>query len=219
MPPAEAAPFVFIANHRCLDFINTEMISGGTLVNLLGDFAALVAWLVQAQLLEAKHAPQVLRQWAGTPEGEHAVAQALALRAVLRQMVERLVQGQPILPSTIEAINAVLRHRVGYLQLARAPGGFTQHIHVEYREALQLLGPIAEAASDLLCYRDLALIKRCENPQCVLYFYDETKNHSRRWCSMQVCGNRQKAALHRLRTHQTRRSAKHKARQEGGGSS
>ena len=43
---------------------------------------------------------------------------------------------------------------------------------------------------------DLSLVKACQNPQCVLFFYDTTKNHARRWCSMAACGNRAKVAAH-----------------------
>ncbi|MEL6323421.1 MAG: CGNR zinc finger domain-containing protein, partial [Pseudomonadota bacterium] len=36
-----------------------------------------------------------------------------------------------------------------------------------------------------------------EGPTCTLYFHDVSKNHKRRWCSMDICGNRAKAAAHR----------------------
>jgi predicted RNA-binding Zn ribbon-like protein len=39
-------------------------------------------------------------------------------------------------------------------------------------------------------------IKQCAHPQCVLWFYDTTKNAARRWHSMETCGNRAKAARH-----------------------
>ncbi|MFI6925053.1 CGNR zinc finger domain-containing protein [Nonomuraea spiralis] len=36
-------------------------------------------------------------------------------------------------------------------------------------------------------------LRKCANPSCVLWFLDVSKNGSRRWCSMEVCGNRAKA--------------------------
>lgn len=60
----------------------------------------------------------------------------------------------------------------------------------------QLLRPIAEAAVNLLCEAEPLLIRRCESSSCVLLFYDVSKNHARRWCSMDICGNRQKVASH-----------------------
>jgi predicted RNA-binding Zn ribbon-like protein len=55
---------------------------------------------------------------------------------------------------------------------------------------------LAEAAARLLTEKDLTLVRRCENPACVLHFYDTSKNHRRRWCSMEICGNRMKVAAH-----------------------
>jgi predicted RNA-binding Zn ribbon-like protein len=46
--------------------------------------------------------------------------------------------------------------------------------------------------SKLIAPGDLALIRKCESDKCVLWFYDTTKGHKRRWCSMATCGNRHK---------------------------
>ena len=67
--------------------------------------------------------------------------------------------------------------------------------------AASLLGPVAEAAAHLLVEGDFALVRQCEHPDCILWFYDRTKSHKRRWCSMAQCGNRQKAARFRKRNH------------------
>jgi predicted RNA-binding Zn ribbon-like protein len=63
----------------------------------------------------------------------------------------------------------------------------------------ELLGPIAEAAVDLICNQDFQLIRACESSDCTLVFLDRTKAHGRRWCSMAVCGNRAKVASYRAR--------------------
>src|SRR5262249_31526717 len=63
----------------------------------------------------------------------------------------------------------------------------------------ELLQPLAESAADLICSVDFRLIRACRGSVCTLLFLDQTKAHSRRWCSMAVCGNRAKAAAHRAR--------------------
>jgi predicted RNA-binding Zn ribbon-like protein len=63
-----------------------------------------------------------------------------------------------------------------------------------------LLGPVAEAVAQLLAEGNFALVKQCEHPDCILWFYDRTKSHKRRWCSMAQCGNRYKAAQFRKRS-------------------
>ena len=62
-----------------------------------------------------------------------------------------------------------------------------------------ILAPVAEAAADLLATADFKLVKRCEDGACVFWFADRTKSHHRRWCSMGICGNRQKVASYRRR--------------------
>jgi predicted RNA-binding Zn ribbon-like protein len=59
---------------------------------------------------------------------------------------------------------------------------------------------VAEAVAQLLVEGNVALIKQCEHPDCILWFYDRTKAHKRRWCSMALCGNRHKAAQFRKRS-------------------
>ena len=58
--------------------------------------------------------------------------------------------------------------------------------------------PAVLAAESLLELLETApdRVKHCENPDCVLWFFDTTRNGTRRWCSMAVCGNRMKARRH-----------------------
>ncbi|MBM4134500.1 MAG: hypothetical protein FJ245_12125 [Nitrospira sp.] len=188
--------FLFVGNATCLDFVNTELILKGRPVDLLENFGDLVSWLVEAQALDAAEAQKAVRRWGDRPEGNRVFQEGRAFRAVLRAMVERIVNGKPVQPPALDAINKLLQNRVGYSQLIRGRDGFERRFHSGSAEAVHLLVPLAEFASDLLCHYDHALIKRCQNPACILYFYDTTKNHARRWCSMSLCGNRMKVAAH-----------------------
>ena len=67
--------------------------------------------------------------------------------------------------------------------------------------ARQLLAPLAEAAAHLLATADFTLVRKCEDHACTLWFLDRTKSHRRRWCSMALCGNRNKVAAFRQRQH------------------
>lgn len=189
--------FLFIANHRCLDFLNTELTKWTPVVDLLGDFSDLARWLARAELLSSEEAHRALARWGGKPEGRHALEQAREFRRVLRdELVERVTQGKPVGRYAVEQINRHLRHCCGYPQLLPTEGGFETVFHVDYQEPVQLIGPVAESAVSLLHDCDFSLIKRCENPTCMLYFYDMSKNRARRWCCMTLCGNRMKAAAH-----------------------
>jgi predicted RNA-binding Zn ribbon-like protein len=194
--PKTDIPFLFVGNQVCLDFINTQFVLNGSPVDLLATFSDLVAWLVHLDLLSKEEGKNLERQWGGEKERTQTLEHARAFRFTLREMVERIAAGKSIPQAAIETINEVLRCRIGYPQLTRRKGKFEQGFHVEAQETNQLLGLLAEAASDMLCACDLSLIKKCQNPACVLFFYDTTKNHVRHWCSMAMCGNRNKVAAH-----------------------
>ena len=196
--------FLFVGNYLCLDFINTEMTEAGQHVDRLNSFDSLVAWLVQSETMDEKQAEEMLVNWKNSREAEATLQDATRLRAKLREMAERLVKGKTVPQAAVAAINEWLAHQTGHAELKRARGGFEKRFQAEFREPAQLLWPVAESACDLLCYADLALVKKCENPVCVLFFYDTTKNHSRRWCSMSVCGNRMKVAAHYQRLRKGR---------------
>jgi predicted RNA-binding Zn ribbon-like protein len=98
------------------------------------------------------------------------------------------------------AINDVLRARVGDLAVVRTKTGYDTVFLARWDGPEQLLVPVAESAATLLSRGDLSLVRRCENPACILFFYDTTRNHGRRWCSMTACGNRAKVAAHYRRT-------------------
>ena len=196
--------FLFVGNYLCLDFLNTEMVVGGQPTDSLRGFDNLVAWLVESRTLNGLQAEDILGSWQSSREAATTFQNAVKLRASLREMAERLVKGKTVPQSTVAAINQCLAHQTGHAELKRARGGFEKRFEADFRAPEQLLWPVAESASDLLCYADLTLVKKCENTACVLFFYDTTKNHSRRWCSMSVCGNRMKVAAHYQRLREMR---------------
>jgi predicted RNA-binding Zn ribbon-like protein len=201
--PSPQIPFLFVGNQLCLDFINTQLVLNGRPVDLLASFSDLVTWLVQVDLLTEEEAKKIERQWGRQAKGAQTLEQARAFRVTLREMVERIAAGRPVPQAAIEDINDMLRCRIGYPRLTRRSGKFERGYQAESQEANQLLGLLAEAATHLLCTCDFSLIKRCQNSACVLFFYDTTKNHARRWCSMNMCGNRSKVAAH-YRRHRSR---------------
>lgn len=195
----EESPFEFIAGHLCLDFINTDIIQDSQRVNLLPDFSYFVAWLVQAQKLNVNEGQRVLNMWGNVEYGKQLLARGLAIRSMMRGMVEAITHQETIAAPTIAAINELLQYQWGYLKLLQKDDRFVLEFRPLIEQPFQLLVPIAEAAADLLTNTDFSLIKRCNNPLCVRYFYDTTRNHSRRWCSMETCGNRIKVAAYYAR--------------------
>jgi len=48
--------------------------------------------------------------------------------------------------------------------------------------------------ASLLAAGDRHLVRQCDGVDCTMWFYDRTKAHRRRWCSMALCGNRPRHA-------------------------
>jgi predicted RNA-binding Zn ribbon-like protein len=191
--------FGFISGYDCLDFLNTQIIHQGQTIDRLKDFDHLIAWLHQAGFLDPAQAEKALQAWGNSIEGEEILEQAKMLRRTLREMVERFIADQEIDPATIAEINRLLRAGAGYLQLVVEDHGYATHLKFVAETPMDLLSPLAAAAAGMLSQADLSLIKQCDNPDCIRFFYDSTKNHSRRWCDMDTCGNRMKVAAYYAR--------------------
>lgn len=205
MSPHPPSPFVFIGNHRALDFVNTEVAIEGAARDLLGGFADLVGWLERVGALDRRSAREALAKWEGKRGGEAALKQARSLRAALRRLADAAAGGGPVPRATLREINRLLARGTAVAAVipdAAAEGGFVTRRGLRLQEPPDLLVPVAEAAADLLCNSGLGRIRRCAHPACVLYFLDGTKNGTRRWCDMRTCGNRVNAAAyyHRQRS-------------------
>jgi predicted RNA-binding Zn ribbon-like protein len=185
--------FHFIGDQLCLDFINTEVVDQDLRVDLLSSFDDLMAWYVDAQVVDAAQAKALARR-AGH-DSARALKDARQFRAMLREMVERLTERRTSVPqATLDQLNRSLRAREGYSEIVRTKDGYETRFRPRLDEPAHLLVAVAESAARLLSEGDPALLRKCQNPRCILYFYDTTKNHRRRWCSMAGCGNRAKVA-------------------------
>lgn len=197
--------FPFVGNLLCVDFVNTRIMEDGRMVDLLEGPADLARWLAEAGVTGEGEAERSLEEWYAGPGGRRVFERALALRKALHELVEALVEGRPVPDAAVDEINAELRARPGYPQVESTPeGAFAKRFRAERDEPLGALAEVANSAADLLVGGDASLLKECENPDCVLHFYDTSKNHSRRWCSMALCGNRMKAQAHYRRNRDSR---------------
>jgi predicted RNA-binding Zn ribbon-like protein len=198
MSTPDPFPFVFVGNHRALDFVNTEVAVEGVPRNLLGGLNDLAAWLVAAGALDAGSARRALARWGGRRQGARAVESARELRTALRRLADAWASGKPAPRGTVAMVNELLARGAGTSRIVPAAGGegFAVERGLRLEEPEDLLVPIAEAAADLLCHADPGRVRRCAHPACVLYFLDGTKNGTRRWCDMRTCGNRTNAAAY-----------------------
>jgi len=171
----------------------------GKAVELLAGLEDFVRWLGRTGSIDPRAAADAVKRWTEGPEGTRIAERARAFRETLRHMVDGIVKGRGVSTEALAAINFVLAENDGSLRLERQAGGFRTRFIARPIHPISLLGHVAEAAADLLGARDLRLVRRCGNPDCVLFFYDTTRNHRRQWCSMAACGNLMKVRAFRRR--------------------
>lgn len=172
-----------LADQPALDLINTVVMENGESVDHLVSDAATAAWL---------------SRMTGRPVEASAGlgARAVELREVVRQAVLARKRGDAI---DVAQLNALTRQMSSHMALVSHGG----HLHTERRyegdASWRALAPLGEAALTLLAEGDFSLVRECEHEECSLWFYDRTKSHRRRWCSMALCGNRHKVSRFRER--------------------
>jgi predicted RNA-binding Zn ribbon-like protein len=196
------ADLIGLADHPGLDFLNSTGISGRNRIELLGDGQAYLTWLRLEHLIDASDADVVVGRFSPA-EVDAAAAEAVALREWLRPVVAAWAgaSASPMFPRHVrDHLNEILATDHQYRQLDETGDGApVLRTRRHWEQARQLLVPPAEAAAQLLNVGDPALVRNCEGHACTLWFYDRTKSHRRRWCSMAVCGNREKSRNHRAR--------------------
>lgn len=183
--------FIFVANNLALDFLNTESLVDGIVVERMTSGTDVLGWLEEAdtQSLPCGDAsPSLLRL-------------ALKLREEMKECLAMAKLGKPFKADTVNLIleKGSPTPRLGWDDEL---GKFIVTERYDSVSDEALLHPVARAFVDLVADIDLNLVKQCEAPDCILMFHDQTKSRRRRWCSMALCGNRVKVAAHRTRAQQ-----------------
>jgi predicted RNA-binding Zn ribbon-like protein len=182
-------PALFLADDPALDLLNTEMLVDGEATDVLSSDGRVLEWLDEAGLAEDNEYPSMR-------DGD-LLRLAVKLRKNVRTLVDQKRNGEPL---DIELLNEFLVDGRQQTLLAEDfGGGIRLDRTFERTNARDLLVPLALAAAELLVNGDFSLVRKCESDDCILYFYDRTKSHRRRWCSAATCGNRDKVARFRER--------------------
>src|SRR5215472_12456293 len=188
----------------CLDFANTLSYRGGDPQESLHDFGELVDWCAANALLSADGCERALRWSDQHPEQTATIfAEAIAIREASYRIFFAIAARRTPPPRAVAAMNHALEAAPARRVLARGNQGFGWQIDRVGFSAPALLGPVLWSAGDLMVSPETIRLRHCSNDQCLWLFLDDSKNGSRRWCSMQACGNRAKAHRHYLRTRTT----------------
>ena len=180
MVTKRATDLKIVGGDPALDLANT--LEGADSPDTLVDFAELVAWATKAGVLDRRLDP------AG---GERALEAARTLRTATFTVFDAIATGREPPAEALDHLVAAAAEATAHARLA----GTT--LMWEGDDAMGAVWPFAVAAVDLLRFGPLDRIKSCA--VCPWLFIDESRNHSRRWCSMDECGGRLKMKRYRAR--------------------
>ena len=194
-------PFQLVAGHPVLDFVNTldwRFRESGA-EDLLTGYPDVFRFVVQSDLLTTEQQRSLRR---GSLEGDSAQAfrRAIELREAMAQVFYALVDGVAPPAAAALKLDQYLHTAQSHRRLRWNKSGFELAWTAGEDSELQLpLWLLAQSASELLIAEAAQRVSACANMECRWLFLDATKNHTRRWCDMKICGNRMK--VRRFKAH------------------
>jgi len=193
-PPSRAGSLDLIADDLALDFANTESGRGfPSHENHLREAEHVAQWLKHAKALPAEDADWLKGEVSQRADlAADLMTQAIALREAIHDIGAAL--GRRAKPPAASLADLSALHARCVARAALAPGALSCRWRWSVRAAPveAALGPIALAAVKLFTEGDFHRIRECGGHACGWLFYDRSKNNRRRWCEMEVCGNRAK---------------------------
>jgi predicted RNA-binding Zn ribbon-like protein len=197
-PRADAYAFDISGGDLALDFANT--VSGrkrNVVDEHLDRYGRLVSWARQVKMIGEPEA-QRLREQAGRHPRAAAAAlrQAIAIRDAIFAAFSAIAAGRRAPAEAIDALNAALPEALAALRIVPERGGFTLKFSGAGNDLESVIHPVVRAASELLTSEQRTRVRECGSDTCAWLFLDRSKNATRRWCDMKVCGNRAKARRH-----------------------
>ncbi|MGD8403222.1 MAG: CGNR zinc finger domain-containing protein [Anaerolineales bacterium] len=190
----------FLGGNLSLDFVNTvNDRHEDPLRNLLQNYLDLVTWVYFSSAISVSQKEELLQKGRENQRKANQIYKnSLQLREAFYDLVVNMIDGDEISQVNMQLINQWLSKASSNLELTQFNDHFVLDWNLENFGLESVLWPIVRAFSDLITSEERKRIKQCGN--CGYLFVDNSKNNSRRWCSMEICGNRVKARRHARRT-------------------
>ena len=189
--------FFFLGNQLALELLNTRPVQNGEPQELLPDFNSLLRWFRAAELVSTREFVILQQQWENSARARRTLEEIREFREELRNEILRWENGGKLHRSVIEKLNSLLADHPMLERVIETDNGHRIELTVEVRQPEDLFAPLAHSAAKLFTETDRSRVRKCG--ECVLHFFDTSKKGTRRWCSMQLCGNRIKVAAYARR--------------------
>jgi predicted RNA-binding Zn ribbon-like protein len=200
-PAAEPPRFGHIAGRLCLDFTNTASRLGTDQpIERLHAYDDLVAWALESQLIGPIEAKRLREEAARRPaEASRVLREAIRLRGAIWRIFRALSREERAEAADLETLNRILADGIASRRLRESERGLCWTWEEQPDGLDWPLWPVAYSAAELSTTDELERVKVCEGGACGWLFVDLSRNRSRRWCSMEDCGNVIKARRHYAR--------------------
>ena len=188
-----------VGGRLCLDFCNTMRGRDRTDANdFWQGYGDLADWCVHTEILGPADAERLKLAAAIDPKAaDRALRAARRLREAMHRAFAAEAGGRGANEADLEQINEVLVRGNSRRKLRPAMQGACWIWDDAPTDLEAVLWPVAWSAGDLLTSSQLEWVKECGG--CPWLFLDASRNHSRRWCDMRDCGNRNKVRRFRAR--------------------
>ena len=203
MPTSSKTPnewidgFLFVGNHLALDFLNTKLVLAEGPTELLPDVDALVRWLAASGVLTRQNGKTLAVKWRDMPQAAVFLRELLQFRERLRTVVVGQEAGLSVSNAFIAELNSLLKQHPSVIALQRKGKKFDLEAAFKPEKPNDVWASIAITVADLLSEASPMRLRKCE--ACIVHFLDTSKKGSRRWCSMNICGNKIKVAAYQQR--------------------
>jgi len=182
-----------LGGRLALDFANIPSYPGAPAHHL--SWEELIVFLEASHIVSNERGSTLLALSGSEPDAAQTLlARSTDLRDSLRKIFGAMVRKEAIAPDWTEPINRILRITEGHDELVSANSAWKLEFVARESGLDWLLAAVARSAAEIIVEGTQARVRICANPVCGLFFSDHSRTHRRRWCSMAVCGNRNKVA-------------------------
>jgi len=182
-----------LGGRLALDFANIPSYPGAPAHHL--SWEELIVFLEASHIVSNERGSTLLALSGSEPDAAQTLlARSTDLRDSLRKIFGAMVRKEAIAPDWTEPINRILRITEGHDELVSANSAWKLEFVARESGLDWLLAAVARSAAEIIVEGAQARVRICANPVCGLFFSDHSRTHRRRWCSMAVCGNRNKVA-------------------------
>jgi|SRR5439155_26906427 len=185
----------------CLDFANTVSNRGSKApIDRMRSYGDLISWCEQSATASPALAGDLSKRAAAHPAAaREALTRAVAVREALYRVFAAVAADKRPRPADLAVLNEQVPDAFTRSRIAPAGDRFVLRVDLSADDLLSPLAPVVKSAIDLLTSDGLDRIRTCAADTCEWLFIDTTKNRTRRWCDMKVCGNRAKVRRFRSR--------------------